>query len=381
MTEAAPVILLVHGLGLKQGEEQELAKWKGALDRHLAHEPGYAAAQLRMAYYSDELHPEVRVARATRSPRAGRDGGSDTSATPPAHIRAAEDRVVEALVARYWEYDAGKRRERAAAEVEAGESGDGGRPAGPVPRGRATAREVTQLPTVELGPDETYHTFVRDIMKYFGLAHREPVNAKLAAQLDAVPPGAPVLLLSHSLGTIVAYDVLTAGSHKVDTWITLGSPLGYAQDLQAQIPRWLAELDAEHLVRLAGVGAQAEEAMAWISSTIDVAKQRIDGFFASLRRAAPRAARGVYALPAPRFPDGKVERWYNLYDPTDPVAAPRAFGDPTLADEYLSEGRQRVLDIAIANAGGHPHGEVGYLEALQTVLLVKDFLLRQQAHA
>lgn len=374
MAQPAPVIILVHGLGLKEGESQEFSKWKSVLDEGATGFPGYDAAAVEMAYYSDELHPEVRVSgrRATRRGEAG-------AAVSSSELAAVEEQVVDALSARYWEYATDKARRRAAIDAEARS------PVQPSPlarRGATRRRETTALPAVELQPGEAYRTFIRDVIKYFGLGHREPVNAKLTARLDAVPKGAPVLLVSHSLGTIVSYDVLVTGAYTVDTWVTLGSPLGYAQDLQAQLPGWINELKPEQLVQLAGAGAHVEEAVAWVAETVNDSKERIESFFKKLRRrGAPSLRRDVYALPPAQFPDRRVERWYNIHDLSDPVAAPPVIGHPALADKYLSEKRERVYDIAVHNPGSDAHSEVGYLSTLQMVWLVKDFLLRQHARA
>jgi hypothetical protein len=151
--------------------------------------------------------------------------------------------------------------------------------------------------------------------------------------------------------------------------------LGYTQDLQHRLRHWLKDLSPEQCVALANTGGQIEETVAWLQSTVEGARAQINGFLSVFRRAVP-GRREVYQLPPPQYPDGKVDHWHNLYDPTDPVAAPPGLGDPTLADEYLSDGRERVHDITITNLGGHPHSEVGYLEAPQTVRLVRDFLLR-----
>jgi len=367
MAGGPPVIVLIHGLGLKEGEQLEFDKWKEALDRGLSQVPGFSDARIRMAYYSDELHPEVHRmgGGGVDESRRHTPGSSPSPAAPldpTSAAEEAEERLLDELLRRYWELHTEKSQEVAAEQAATGELG---------PRRRA----VTQLPAAQLAADETYHAFVRDLVKYFGLGHREPVNAKLTAQLDAVEPDVPLLLISHSLGTIVAYDVLATGAYPIDTWLTLGSPLGYTQELQGKLRVWLDELDEPQAIALAQAGAKFEETAAWIANTLGTAKQQIDSFF---RRQDPTALvrRDVYRLPAPSFPDGSVDRWFNIYDRSDPVAAPPIVGRPALTGTYLSAGRQRVYDVAITNPGNHPHSEVGYLESLQTVWLVRDFLLR-----
>src|SRR5439155_20466180 len=85
---AKPAIVLIHGLGLKVSETDELDKWKGALESNLANEPGFAVADLRMAYYSDELHPEVHRIDAAR-----RRGAAPEAATLTAQAAVEEELV------------------------------------------------------------------------------------------------------------------------------------------------------------------------------------------------------------------------------------------------------------------------------------------------
>jgi pimeloyl-ACP methyl ester carboxylesterase len=375
MSVPRPAIVLIHGLGLKVGEEQELGTWRDALGRGLAEDPNFAAADLYMAYYSAELHPEVNVvsSAATRSGTRHRRGAETT--LHPSAVAAAEEQVVNVLEQRFWQYAAQQQAEQSPAGEPPAEAASGA----PRRRGATSRRGVTMLPDVQISPGQPYRAFVRDIFKYFGLGHREPVNAKLATLLASLEPDRPVLLIAHSLGTVVSYDVLSTGSHSVDTWITLGSPLGYTQNLQGQLRGWLKDLSPEDAVALAGVGGRVEETVAWVSETVEGARTGIQDFFSRFRRRGT-ARRDVYFLPVPEFPDGKVDRWYNIYDPTDPVAAPPGVGDPKLTDKYLSGGMQRVYDVAIRNPGNHPHSEVGYLETLQTTWLVKDFLSRHAAH-
>jgi hypothetical protein len=92
---------------------------------------------------------------------------------------------------------------------------------------------------------------------------------------------------------------------------------------------------------------------------------------------AMTAPEKLHQLSPKQFPAGAVDRWYNVYDPLDPVSNPPAVGDPTIADEFLDHGRERVYDVPITNPRRpETHYVVGYLEALQTAWIVRDFLLR-----
>jgi hypothetical protein len=84
-------------------------------------------------------------------------------------------------------------------------------------------------------PDPQIKNTMQEALRYFenhgGLAEqvRELVRRNL---LEAVAPGGPLLLIGHSLGSVLAFDTLWESSHvygdswKVDLLLTMGSPLG-----------------------------------------------------------------------------------------------------------------------------------------------------------
>jgi|GEM_PF-236318 len=109
---------------------------------------------------------------------------------------------------------------------------------------RAWHRVATQL-MYEVGdrfhglikwiPDERVKAMVRDTEPYFvnqdGVANniRKPLNELICDAMDA---GDRVLLIAHSMGSVIAYDVLWQLSHvdrspcSIDLFLTIGSPLG-----------------------------------------------------------------------------------------------------------------------------------------------------------
>jgi len=326
MPETRPLIILVHGLGLKKGEIDESTKWTNALLRNLETEPLFKAAEIRMAYYSPELHPEVHVAAPTPGGQRRAEGDAGSAGTPE-----LEDSVLDAIADLYLMDRRQPLAARAAENAARGARGD----------------TLVPLPELDLQPDDEYRAFVRDVLKYFALGHRLSVNAKLTEALKG-SAGRPVLLLTHSLGTVVTYDVLSAGNdYRIDSWVTMGSPLGYVQDIQRRLPELITHLKPEYVVKVAELGAKGEAAIAWASDAIGNVKEKLGHLVPFGRRGTVDTEPTMYALPAPAFPDAKVERWYNIFDPHDPVAAPRFVGDPTLSDEYLSDGRPRVYDLSI----------------------------------
>jgi hypothetical protein len=140
-------------------------------------------------------------------------------------------------------------------------------------------------------------TLLPDVGAYFfggrAEAMREPLRQVLREATG------PVVLLTHSLGTVITYHVLQEpefASLDVEHWITLGSPLGIDE------VRWLA-------------------------------------------------TRGL-AHPAPV--PGPVRRWTNIADPLDPVAL-----DGTLRDEFGPA--TRIADIHVEIASRSHHAMKAYL--------------------
>lgn len=132
---------------------------------------------------------------------------------------------------------------------------------------------------------------------------RSELRERLTKDLkDASVGGGKVIIVSHSMGTMIAYDVLrnVADCPHVDTLITLGSPLGITE-----VQDELKALDAE----------------------------KID------------------------FPSNKLNRWVNIYDPLDPICGL----DPRLNNDYLQVNGKSVIDIKESNWGSWRHNINHYL--------------------
>jgi pimeloyl-ACP methyl ester carboxylesterase len=113
----------------------------------------------------------------------------------------------------------------------------------------------------------------------------------------------PHIVVSHSMGTVIAYDCLKRVSEcpVIDGLMTIGSPLGLDEVQDKLQPGWMRE----------------------------------DG-----------------------FPTGKLEgRWVNVFDRLDPVAG----FDPNLANDYRRGGNSVVEDVPESNTGLWRHSIVKYL--------------------
>jgi hypothetical protein len=185
--------------------------------------------------------------------------------------------------------------------------------------GAPDAKEVVQLLAEALVllrdplATEVMRAFVRDVHMYFNGGIREKVKNRVRAALDRVPPGARVALVGHSLGSVVAVDVLLSDRRRVDWLLTLGSPLGF------------------NAVR-AKLAFRPDE-------------------FDSLRELAPR--------------------WDNLYDPIDVVSL-----DADLADDLpnAAPNDMRLRNEFVNSVGKrNPHSLYGFLGHPETGALVAAF--------
>ena len=147
---------------------------------------------------------------------------------------------------------------------------------------------------------------------------RRDVRARTVAALtNAGPMPRPHVVIGHSLGSVVAYDVLVncPGTPPVDGIITVGSPLGLSEVQGALTPPYT----------------------------------RNDGW------------------PERCLADG---RWVNVSDGMDPVCG----ADPRLAGDFRRHGVVRVDDVAVKNRGSWRHSIGKYLGQPQLRNALRDLL-------
>ena len=132
---------------------------------------------------------------------------------------------------------------------------------------------------------------------------RQELRSRLLKELAAAQAQSEKLVIvSHSMGTMVAYDVLRNCPEcpPVDTLITLGSPLGI-REVQDEL-----------------VADDAED---------------------------------------PDFPAARLGRWINVYDPLDPVCG----ADPKISNDFSAVGGKSVTDVKESNWGNWRHTITHYL--------------------
>jgi hypothetical protein len=144
--------------------------------------------------------------------------------------------------------------------------------------------------------------------------------------------GYEILLLTHSMGSIIAFDTLSnpENAFEIHTLVTMGSPLG--------IPPIVARI------------------------------------FQAQNQWNP-------ALKKPKTPNSIWPHWYNLSDLRDTVAL-----DHTLRDDYGPNSRNvQALDLHVfndyqMNGNANPHKSYGYLRATETAEIIDAFLTARREH-
>lgn len=129
---------------------------------------------------------------------------------------------------------------------------------------------------------------------------RDTIRARALDAMNSVPEGTRQVLVGHSQGSFIAYDVLTGTDcREVAGFMTLGSPLGVDE---------------------------VQDELVWT---------RDNGF--------PSKVRGD---------------WVNVYDALDPVSRP----DPRLANDFRLNGQERVIDVKEQNWGRWRHSATKYFK-------------------
>ncbi len=287
--ETAASLLYVHGIGQHTPNDALKLEWDLAL---FGRDMG---PRSRMVYWADIVHP----------PQTGRPAAARVSAT------AAKGVDVDTLL-RGVSVDPGRpgARELAAALLtRAGVGVRDGASGGP-------RKRVLPLPASWRKPLARHflEALVGDAAAYlFNPAQRARIQQRFAAALD--DHTAPVTIIAHSLGSVIAYEGLAAlapRAQRVMQLITLGLPLGIAE---------------------------------------------VQDFLAPPGRKVPAT----------------LAQWHNFSDPLDPVAL-----DAGLSGDFVPSGFIRDQRIVNTRSRSllelDPHSAVGYLAHASVRRVVHDLL-------
>ena len=283
---ADPVVLYIHGIGAHPPKADLKLEWDLAL---FGRDRGPAT---RMAYWSDIVHPGASTrAKSIRARAAAERPKSVDELIDDAGIDATDQ--ARTFVAALH------------ASLTLGETSSRGTP----------GKKVLPLPGFLRRPISRafVNAFIADTAAYFfNQDNRTRIKRRLTDEMPLAP--APIVLVAHSQGSVVALEVLSALGAKVNVLrlVTIGSPLGIQE----------------------------------VQDFLDVKKTQ----------------GGNSVIPP------NVDRWFNFADPFDPVAldkglagdfvaAPRAAGALPVAivDDVIVNPRSRQLTQF------NPHSAAGYL--------------------
>jgi pimeloyl-ACP methyl ester carboxylesterase len=299
-------VTFVHGIANKPPAEDLLRIWCRALAD--AAEPvalGDQGITSSLVYWADLMYdkPDEDLAAhegVLENTPAAVDGAGD--APPPVPENAEQAAFIEGL-------------RRKLTTLDDAQLASAAPPPAQIPNGQGA---LERIPLPWFIKRRFMNAFLRDVHHYLfdiehGPAGRTPVPIRKTIRqrfIDAVCAptiSRPHVVVSHSMGTVIAYDCLKQvdGCAGVDGLITIGSPLGLDEVQDKLKPGW----------------------------------SRADG-----------------------FPGDRVAgKWVNLFDRLDPVCG----FDPRLANDYRRAGARHVEDIAVQNDGAWRHSGTKYLRQPQ----------------
>lgn len=316
-----PHFTFIHGMDNKPPAETLLNDWLWALEDEEGINCVNEDISTSLVYWADVLYDApsqtARIHEAALELEALR-AHAEHDLLPEGSWRESlgpEERAFVDLVAAELGVDATEEEAAAARAAE-----DAGAPAvSATPRLEAgEARAAAQLERIPLPwglKRRLMRAFLRDVHHYLfntrhsprpGVAYtvRDEIRRRtLTALQEASSRPGPHVVVSHSMGTVVAYDCLKRIPEcpPVDALVTIGSPLGIDEIQDRLKPEW----------------------------------SRNDGF-------PGRTLRGT---------------WLNVFDRLDPVAGL----DPFIGNDYRSGGRSVVVDLAEPNYGRWRHDIEKYL--------------------
>jgi hypothetical protein len=293
-----PHVTFVHGLANKPPHDALLKTWLAALKGRFGGGLDLAQAGVtsEMVYWADVLYPAPAPEDEEETDDSGATRALRELPPPLTGLDAEEERFVRELE---------RRLEASLAEVTA----EAAREADPADTTRAIPLPgfVERFLMKRLVRDAHHYLYGSEFSPRAGETFnvRDELRKRFTEAVDrgSKKPG-PHVVVSHSMGTMIAYDCLkhVAGCCKVDALVTLGTPLG------------VSEVQ--------------------------------DGFGKSWKKAA--------AYPAATL---GVDRWVNFYDKLDVVCA----ASPRLAGDYRNEDKKVISDEKISNVGRWRHAVREYL--------------------
>jgi len=294
-----PHVTFIHGLSNKPEAETLHQLWKRALTK--GDKPlnlGDRGVSTSMIYWADVLYPapdpnvaDYESAGENRAEEVDGGGG----ATVPVGTSEAERRFLQASRAR--------QTRMSDAELEAPDEGPADSGATPLERVPLPWWIKKKIMAAQIR-DAYLYLFNKEFSPRPGVTYRvqDEIRQRFVDALKATSAAGPQVVVSHSMGTMIAYDCLkrVLGCPVIDGLITLGSPLGVDEVQDCFKPEWT----------------------------------RDNG-----------------------YPSGKIKSgWANLFDRLDVVCA----ADPELANDFRAASVNKIEDISVTNDGAWRHSIVKY---------------------
>jgi TIR domain len=303
-------ITFVHGISRKPAPATLLKNWRQALGRDEGLALAAQGITSSMVYFADVLYGELADSQSAQETLDGTNPSLTTSFGREwrEELAGSEENWVEDFAEKL-------RLNEADGDTLPDVSGDND------PNQPAVLWRLTR-PLMEM--------FLRDVHHYlFNTEHsprpgvtylvQDEIRARMLKELEqaASRPG-PHILVSHSIGTVIAYDCLkrVPSCPKIDAFITLGSPLGMEAIRHKLRPEYSGE----------------------------------EGF-PSRRLSGP---------------------WVNVYDALDPVVG----DDPEIASHYRRKSELVVEDLHEPNFGGWRHDIQKYLQGPLLRARLEQLLVR-----
>lgn len=309
MAKARVAVVFVHGLARKPAPARMEALWLWGLARSDPHpeafpppNPEAQGVPAVFTYYADVFYGddhETDLQDMLESTVSVSAAGADAAPSPsdlhaiyaPTPASAAEAAFLLGV------------ESRMAARLALTAPGRGGMGAADLEIASWLPLIVQQALIKKAAMEAYYYLFDKEFVRADGVRFmpRRELRARFIASVEgALGKADRVVVVGHSMGSMLAYDVLNnvAACPPVDTLITIGSPLGITEVQQ----------------RLAGRSGELG------------------------------------------FPAARLGRWVNIYDPRDPIAA-----DPVLANDFTPVDGKAVEDIEESNWGSWRHTVTHYL--------------------
>ncbi|MFB7054936.1 hypothetical protein ACFCXT_17675 [Streptomyces vinaceus] len=261
MTTANPQLVFIHGIGGLRNTEMELRQWLRALATGVraAGRPELVSAltqgwlaDVRFADYSDLLN--------AKGAQGGVPGGNSEDRFDELVLVDLLEAMLDEL-AEQFPPDSGTPDARVIVQarhhLDALSSGTQAQGVGEFARRLVwVTTTLLQLPgfrqTAQWVNGQAFALYLSQVALYL---NRRGDKASLGSAirsrvLEGLDPARPVIVVSHSLGTVVAYEALHEYKGPVALWVTLGSPLALGgvvlQRLVPQPPSCPDEVQAWH---------------------------------------------------------------------------------------------------------------------------------------